>query len=325
VLLPGQPAVRQNRGEGEHLAGLLLRGQRQRAEGQDRPDDAVPEDVQHVRGVGEGTGPDHANERGGGNVVRQHEPRLAVLERQRAATNGDGAEDGAEAGREDRQELPLVGAVNDRNDHTDRRAQHAEHEQIPAPVAAHVAHHAVAVPAARAVERSGHEKPPEGRTVRSHRIDAARIFCRWLLAPKPLLRIRGKLYHQYLIYSTSLLSVICYIAAMKDYTISELTKAVKASFAKYDKQGTDHWTWEVAAKDLAYQIGSLNKVMLQLAGYRWADGKDKETLEADFRNELADILAEVLYIASERNVDMNVAMDEMVADYQRKVSKRTEQ
>jgi len=111
---------------------------------------------------------------------------------------------------------------------------------------------------------------------------------------------------------------------MKDYTITELTQAVKNSFAKYDKQGTDHWTWEVAAKDLAYQIGSLNKVMLQLSNHRWADGKDEKALEVDFRNELADILAEVLYIANERGIDMNVAMDEMVADDQKKVSERTE-
>ncbi|HLC91492.1 MAG TPA: hypothetical protein VJC09_00390 [Candidatus Saccharimonadales bacterium] len=110
---------------------------------------------------------------------------------------------------------------------------------------------------------------------------------------------------------------------MKDYTITQLTNAVKASFAKYDKQGTNHWTWEVAARDLSYQIGSLNKVMLQISGDRWADGKEKETLEADFRNELADIIAEVLYIAAERDIDMNRAMDEMIADDQHKVSKRT--
>lgn len=110
---------------------------------------------------------------------------------------------------------------------------------------------------------------------------------------------------------------------MKDYTINEITKAVRNSFAKYDNQGTKHWDWEVAAKDLAYQIGSLNKVMLQLSDHRWADGKDKEALEEDFRNELADILAEVLYIASERGIDMNRAMDEMVADDQRKVTERT--
>lgn len=110
---------------------------------------------------------------------------------------------------------------------------------------------------------------------------------------------------------------------MKDYTINELTKIVKDSFGKYDKQGTKHWTWEVAAKDLAYQIGSLNKVMLQLSEHRWADGKDKAALEIDFRNELADILAEVLYIAHERGIDMNEAMDEMVDDDHKKVSSRT--
>jgi NTP pyrophosphatase (non-canonical NTP hydrolase) len=110
---------------------------------------------------------------------------------------------------------------------------------------------------------------------------------------------------------------------MKDYTIGELTQAVKNSFAKYDKQGTAHWTWEVAAQDLGYQIGSLQKVILQLAKYRWADGKDKDALESDFRDELADILAEVLYIASERGIDMNRAMDEMVESDQKKVSART--
>lgn len=110
---------------------------------------------------------------------------------------------------------------------------------------------------------------------------------------------------------------------MKDYTISQLTKAVKESFAAYDQQGTRHWTWEVAARDLAYQIGSLNKVILQLSGDRWTDGKDNEALEADFRDELADILAEVLYIASKRGIDMNRAMNEMIASDQRKVSQRT--
>lgn len=46
---------------------------------------------------------------------------------------------------------------------------------------------------------------------------------------------------------------------MKDYTITELTSAVKASFAKYDKQGTRHWTWEVAAQDLDEMVESDDK------------------------------------------------------------------
>ncbi len=110
---------------------------------------------------------------------------------------------------------------------------------------------------------------------------------------------------------------------MNDYKITELTEAVKNSFKKYDQQGTRHWTWQVAAQDLAYQIGSLNKVMLQISGDRWADSKDKVALEAEFRDELADILAEVLYIASEKGIDMNRAMDEMMKSDQDKVNSRT--
>ncbi len=109
---------------------------------------------------------------------------------------------------------------------------------------------------------------------------------------------------------------------MKDYTITDLTKLVKKSFGQYDKQGTRHWTWETAAKDLTYQVGSLTKVMLQLSGDRWADGKSDEELEWQFRNELADILAEVLYVAGERGIDMNQAMDEMVGDDTKKVAER---
>lgn len=109
---------------------------------------------------------------------------------------------------------------------------------------------------------------------------------------------------------------------MKDYTISQLTQMVKDSFAKYDRQGTKHWTWEVASRDLSYQIGELNKVILQQAGHRWADKKNEKQLDADFRNELADILAEVLYIASERGINMSQAIEEMVDDDHRKIQER---
>ena len=91
---------------------------------------------------------------------------------------------------------------------------------------------------------------------------------------------------------------------MKDYTISQLTQIVKDSFVQYDKQGTKHWTWEVAAKDLSYQIGSLNKVMLQLSGDRWADNKDEATLEAEFRDELADIYIGRSPVCSLGNVEL---------------------
>src|SRR5580704_4877066 len=109
-----------------------------------------------------------------------------------------------------------------------------------------------------------------------------------------------------------------------DKTISQLTADVKASFGGYDAQGTRHWTWETAARDLPYQVGSLSKVLLQLSGDRHKEGKNGEQLQWQLRNELADIMAEVLYIAGELNIDMNQAMSEMVEDDTRKVTERTE-
>jgi hypothetical protein len=109
---------------------------------------------------------------------------------------------------------------------------------------------------------------------------------------------------------------------MPDYKLSDLTKLVRDSFNTYDQQGTRHWTWQVAAQDLSYQIGSLNKVLLQLSGDRWADGKNVDALEADLSDELADILAEVLYIASIRRIDLGQAINDMVKTDQKKVNSR---
>ena len=110
---------------------------------------------------------------------------------------------------------------------------------------------------------------------------------------------------------------------MKDKTISELTRDVRASFAKYDAQGTRHWTWQTAAADLPYQVGSLSKVILQMSGDRYAEGKTEYELKWQLRNELADIMAEVLYVAAEFDIDMNQAMAEMVDDDTKKVGERT--
>jgi hypothetical protein len=109
---------------------------------------------------------------------------------------------------------------------------------------------------------------------------------------------------------------------MSRQSLDDITAKVVKSFAQYDQQGTSHWTWEVAAQDLIYQVGSLHKVMLQMSGSRWADKKSSSELEAQFRNELADILSEVLYIAHARGIDMNQAMSEMYTDDTTKVESR---
>jgi hypothetical protein len=111
---------------------------------------------------------------------------------------------------------------------------------------------------------------------------------------------------------------------MTDKSLADWTAAVRESFAKYDAQGTRHWTWETAARDLPYQVGSLSKVLLQLSGDRYAEGKDAAALEWELRNELADIMAEVLYIAGERGIDMDQALAEMLDDDKKKVRERTQ-
>jgi hypothetical protein len=109
---------------------------------------------------------------------------------------------------------------------------------------------------------------------------------------------------------------------LTDKTISQLTSEVQKSFGRYDAQGTRHWTWETAARDLPYQVGSLSKVLLQLSGDRHKEGKTEDELQWQLRNELADILAEVLYVAGELHIDMNQAMAEMVDDDTKKVNER---
>ena len=109
---------------------------------------------------------------------------------------------------------------------------------------------------------------------------------------------------------------------MREKSLTELTAEVIETFAGYDAQGTRHWTWETAAKDLPYQIGSLSKLILQLSGDRWSEGKSDAQIKLEMSDELSDILAEVLFIASELNIDMCKAWGNMLASDRGKVGER---
>lgn len=91
----------------------------------------------------------------------------------------------------------------------------------------------------------------------------------------------------------------------------------------YEKQGTLPWTREVAARDLQYQIGSLSKLILQLENYRYRGGLDESRIKSKMADELADILAEVLFIANGYEIDMEKAWDDMLASDRRKIAERT--
>lgn len=190
-----------HRGNGGHPAGLLLGGHPEEDDRQAPGDQAVPEDVEHVRGVGVGAGPDHPDQHGAEHVAREREPVRAVLELDLVAVGDGSHEDGGEPGREDRQDLPLVGTHDGREGHAERCRRCAETDQLDSPV---LADRAVAY---RAAERSGHDDLPKDAL--SDRIESMLLgfFVDGSIAPKPLLRIRGKLYHFIRVYSTNSYSV----------------------------------------------------------------------------------------------------------------------
>lgn len=109
---------------------------------------------------------------------------------------------------------------------------------------------------------------------------------------------------------------------MESKNLQQMTQEIVAVYKKYTQTGTIEWTGDVAARDLPYQVGSLTKIMMQLSGYRYADGKTKEELTAQASDELADILAEVLFIAHELGIDMQHAWNDMVKSDETKIEAR---
>lgn len=106
-------------------------------------------------------------------------------------------------------------------------------------------------------------------------------------------------------------------------TIPEMTKEIVATFESYKKTGTAEWTHEIAAKDLSYQLGSLTRALMQLKGERFADGKTPEELKKQVADELADILAEVLFIAHELEIDIGESWEKMIDSDNTKIKNRS--
>ncbi len=105
-------------------------------------------------------------------------------------------------------------------------------------------------------------------------------------------------------------------------TLDEMTKEVKETFNAYVAQGTKRWNWQSAAKDLPYQVGSITKIMLQLTNERWPEGKTKKQLKAELGDELADVMAEVLFMAAQLDINLEEAWQNMLKSDKRKVNDR---
>lgn len=91
----------------------------------------------------------------------------------------------------------------------------------------------------------------------------------------------------------------------------------------YIKQGTHPWTYETAAADLPYQVGSIAKIMLQLKGLRYDEGLSKEELMISLADELADVMAETIFIAGEMGIDLDKAWKDMLKSDIKKITERS--
>jgi len=109
----------------------------------------------------------------------------------------------------------------------------------------------------------------------------------------------------------------------KSKLISELQQDVLKIYRAYEKTGTNKWTYQTALIDLQYQIGSLAKCALQLRGDRFNEGKTASQLNAAMGDELADILAEALFIAHELGIDLSEAWENMLQSDKSKIATRT--
>ncbi len=111
--------------------------------------------------------------------------------------------------------------------------------------------------------------------------------------------------------------------AKVEKSLQEMTKDIVKTFSAYQKTGTKKWGYSIAARDLSYQVGSLVKLIMQLDGERHKKGASVSAIKDGVSDELADILAEVLFIAHELDIDIHKAWESMlISDSGKIVSRR---
>lgn len=103
--------------------------------------------------------------------------------------------------------------------------------------------------------------------------------------------------------------------------LHDMTQEIVATYKSYESTGTKPWDYLIASRDLSYQVGSLTKIIMQLSGERYT--KDSaESLKSQAADELADILAEVLFIAKELNINLDEAWAKMIGSDEQKINER---
>lgn len=110
---------------------------------------------------------------------------------------------------------------------------------------------------------------------------------------------------------------------MKEKPLSYFRRYALKIFKEYEKTRTVRWTYDIAAKDMSYQVGSLIKRIMQYRNERYADGLSKKEIKGHIADELADILAEVLFISHELDIDIEKAWAGMADSDKKKISARS--
>lgn len=105
-------------------------------------------------------------------------------------------------------------------------------------------------------------------------------------------------------------------------SLKEYTEEIVRTFKEYEKTGTVKRDYEIAMQDLPYQIGSLTKRIMQLQNKRHREGINDEQIKEYIGDELADIFAEVLFIAHELGIDVDEYRTKMLRSDQQKIEQR---
>ena len=110
---------------------------------------------------------------------------------------------------------------------------------------------------------------------------------------------------------------------MKEKNLKEMTQDVIQIYKRYEKIGTNKWNKDIVSKDLIYQVGILMKRLLQLNNDRYRKGLTDKELISEISDEIADIIAETLFIAHELDIDVNESWDNMLESDKKKISERS--
>lgn len=86
----------------------------------------------------------------------------------------------------------------------------------------------------------------------------------------------------------------------------------------HQRMGTKLWDYRIAARDLSCQVGSLNKLIMQLGGERFNYQKTEDEIKSEIADELADILSMVLFISHELNINIQDAWNGMLQSDEQK-------